>query len=175
MCPDALPSHFPCRPHVLPLPANNCSWLVTAHITVRALRACASFQARHATYGIRKCFLFLLQCQLTLVVIQVSPGLIEPLAQTTGALAWIWVTAVGQPCERGRWPSVRFTQHVWGSYRQRLCDLSLHCPFSLTLLQRFLSSQPLFPLEKSIPCSTCPSNPEHVERLCSGSLVTSSS
>uniref|UniRef100_A0A452EJ51 Transmembrane protein 94 n=1 Tax=Capra hircus TaxID=9925 RepID=A0A452EJ51_CAPHI len=27
-------------------------------------------QARHATYGIRKCFLFLLQCQLTLVVIQ---------------------------------------------------------------------------------------------------------
>lgn len=28
-------------------------------------------QARHATYGIRKCFLFLLQCQLTLVVIQV--------------------------------------------------------------------------------------------------------
>ncbi|KAM7334585.1 hypothetical protein ACRRTK_007905 [Alexandromys fortis] len=27
-------------------------------------------QARHATYGIRKCFLFLLQCQLTLVIIQ---------------------------------------------------------------------------------------------------------
>ncbi|KAJ8363626.1 hypothetical protein SKAU_G00124570 [Synaphobranchus kaupii] len=27
-------------------------------------------QARHTTYGIRKCFLFLLQCQLTLVVIQ---------------------------------------------------------------------------------------------------------
>lgn len=31
-------------------------------------------QARHATYGIRKCFLFLLQCQLTLVVIQVRWG-----------------------------------------------------------------------------------------------------
>lgn len=29
-------------------------------------------QARHATYGIRKCFLFLLQCQLMLVIIQVS-------------------------------------------------------------------------------------------------------
>ncbi|XP_072846654.1 transmembrane protein 94 isoform X10 [Pogona vitticeps] len=27
-------------------------------------------QARHATYGIRKCFLFLLQCQLALVIIQ---------------------------------------------------------------------------------------------------------
>ncbi|XP_030630146.1 transmembrane protein 94 isoform X2 [Chanos chanos] len=27
-------------------------------------------QARHTTYGIRKCFLFLLQCQLTLVIIQ---------------------------------------------------------------------------------------------------------
>ncbi|XP_028825640.1 transmembrane protein 94 isoform X2 [Denticeps clupeoides] len=27
-------------------------------------------QARHMTYGIRKCFLFLLQCQLTLVIIQ---------------------------------------------------------------------------------------------------------
>ncbi|EHB10775.1 hypothetical protein GW7_04468 [Heterocephalus glaber] len=30
-------------------------------------------QARHATYGIRKCFLFLLQCQLTLMVIQLPP------------------------------------------------------------------------------------------------------
>lgn len=29
------------------------------------------FQARHTTYGIRKCFLFLLQCQLSLVIIQV--------------------------------------------------------------------------------------------------------
>lgn len=28
-------------------------------------------QARHTTYGIRKCFLFLLQCQLALVIIQV--------------------------------------------------------------------------------------------------------
>ncbi|XP_040885314.1 transmembrane protein 94-like [Toxotes jaculatrix] len=27
-------------------------------------------QARHTTYGIRKCFLFLLQCQLSLVIIQ---------------------------------------------------------------------------------------------------------
>lgn len=30
------------------------------------------FQARHTTYGIRKCFLFLLQCQLSLVIIQVG-------------------------------------------------------------------------------------------------------
>ena len=29
------------------------------------------FQARHTTYGIRKCFLFLLQCQLSLVILQV--------------------------------------------------------------------------------------------------------
>lgn len=29
------------------------------------------FQARHTTYGIRKSFLFLLQCQLSLVIIQV--------------------------------------------------------------------------------------------------------
>lgn len=75
MHPAPLPSHFPCRPHILSLPANNCSWLIAAPTAARALRACASFQARHATYGIRKCFLFLLQCQLTLVVIQVSPGL----------------------------------------------------------------------------------------------------
>lgn len=29
------------------------------------------FQARHTTSGIRKCFLFLLQCQLSLVIVQV--------------------------------------------------------------------------------------------------------
>uniref|UniRef100_A0A672LSQ8 Transmembrane protein 94 n=1 Tax=Sinocyclocheilus grahami TaxID=75366 RepID=A0A672LSQ8_SINGR len=34
-------------------------------------------QARHTTYGIRKCFLFLLQCQLTLVIIQFLACLIQ--------------------------------------------------------------------------------------------------
>ncbi|KTG40001.1 hypothetical protein cypCar_00014930, partial [Cyprinus carpio] len=33
--------------------------------------------ARHTTYGIRKCFLFLLQCQLTLVIIQFLACLIQ--------------------------------------------------------------------------------------------------
>uniref|UniRef100_W5N072 Transmembrane protein 94 n=1 Tax=Lepisosteus oculatus TaxID=7918 RepID=W5N072_LEPOC len=34
-------------------------------------------QARHTTYGIRKCFLFLLQCQLTLVIIQFLACLLQ--------------------------------------------------------------------------------------------------
>uniref|UniRef100_A0A8C4SUU1 Transmembrane protein 94 n=1 Tax=Erpetoichthys calabaricus TaxID=27687 RepID=A0A8C4SUU1_ERPCA len=34
-------------------------------------------QARHTTYGIRKCFLFLLQCQLTLVIIQFVACLVQ--------------------------------------------------------------------------------------------------
>ncbi|XP_046530802.1 transmembrane protein 94 isoform X4 [Equus quagga] len=47
-------------------------------------------QARHATYGIRKCFLFLLQCQLTLVVIQFLSCLVQlpPLLSTTDIL-WL--------------------------------------------------------------------------------------
>uniref|UniRef100_A0A671URN8 Transmembrane protein 94 n=1 Tax=Sparus aurata TaxID=8175 RepID=A0A671URN8_SPAAU len=35
-------------------------------------------QARHTTYGIRKCFLFLLQCQLSLVIIQVRGQTSQP-------------------------------------------------------------------------------------------------
>lgn len=47
-------------------------------------------QARHATYGIRKCFLFLLQCQLSLVVIQFLSCLVQlpPLLSTTDIL-WL--------------------------------------------------------------------------------------
>ncbi|KAF4012895.1 hypothetical protein G4228_003590 [Cervus hanglu yarkandensis] len=47
-------------------------------------------QARHATYGIRKCFLFLLQCQLTLVVIQFLSCLVQlpPVLSTTDIL-WL--------------------------------------------------------------------------------------
>uniref|UniRef100_A0A452H1Q1 Uncharacterized protein n=1 Tax=Gopherus agassizii TaxID=38772 RepID=A0A452H1Q1_9SAUR len=47
-------------------------------------------QARHATYGIRKCFLFLLQCQLTLVVIQFLSCLVQlpPILSTTDIL-WL--------------------------------------------------------------------------------------
>nr|XP_033817348.1 transmembrane protein 94 isoform X2 [Geotrypetes seraphini] len=47
-------------------------------------------QARHATYGIRKCFLFLLQCQLNLVIIQILACLIQlpPLLSTTDIL-WL--------------------------------------------------------------------------------------
>ncbi|GAB1297067.1 Transmembrane protein 94 [Apodemus speciosus] len=47
-------------------------------------------QARHAAYGVRKCFLFLLQCQLTLVVIQFLSCLVQlpPLLSTTDIL-WL--------------------------------------------------------------------------------------
>ncbi|KAM4662944.1 transmembrane protein 94 isoform 2-T3 [Discoglossus pictus] len=47
-------------------------------------------QARHSTYGIRKCFLFLLQCQLTLVIVQFLAGLLQlpPLLSTTDIL-WL--------------------------------------------------------------------------------------
>ncbi|KAB0400688.1 hypothetical protein E2I00_008313, partial [Balaenoptera physalus] len=47
-------------------------------------------EARHATYGIRKCFLFLLQCQLTLVVIQFLSCLVQlpPILSTTDIL-WL--------------------------------------------------------------------------------------
>ncbi|XP_075033961.1 transmembrane protein 94 isoform X2 [Mixophyes fleayi] len=47
-------------------------------------------QARHATYGIRKCFLFLLQCQLTLVIVQFLSCLLQlpPFLSTTDIL-WL--------------------------------------------------------------------------------------
>ncbi|XP_018417051.1 PREDICTED: transmembrane protein 94 isoform X1 [Nanorana parkeri] len=47
-------------------------------------------QARNATYGIRKCFLFLLQCQLTLVLVQFLACLLQlpPLLSTTDIL-WL--------------------------------------------------------------------------------------
>uniref|UniRef100_A0A8C5QNL3 Transmembrane protein 94 n=1 Tax=Leptobrachium leishanense TaxID=445787 RepID=A0A8C5QNL3_9ANUR len=47
-------------------------------------------QARHATYGIRKCFLFLLQCQLTLVIVQFLACALQlpPLLSTTDIL-WL--------------------------------------------------------------------------------------
>ncbi|CAH2302414.1 transmembrane 94 isoform X1 [Pelobates cultripes] len=47
-------------------------------------------QARHSTYGIRKCFLFLLQCQLTLVIVQFMACLFQlpPLLSTTDIL-WL--------------------------------------------------------------------------------------
>ncbi|XP_044309887.1 transmembrane protein 94 isoform X1 [Varanus komodoensis] len=47
-------------------------------------------QARHATYGIRKCFLFLLQCQLALVIIQFLSCLVQlpPILSTTDIL-WL--------------------------------------------------------------------------------------
>lgn len=56
-------------------------------------------QARHATYGIRKCFLFLLQCQLTLVVIQFLSCLVQlpPLLSTTDIL---WLSCFCYPLLR---------------------------------------------------------------------------
>eukprot|EP00079_Xenopus_tropicalis_P039646 XP_017953417.1 PREDICTED: transmembrane protein 94 [Xenopus tropicalis] len=47
-------------------------------------------QARHSTYGIRKCFLFLLQCQLTLVIVQFLACLLQlpPILSTTDIL-WL--------------------------------------------------------------------------------------
>ncbi|XP_069056247.1 transmembrane protein 94 isoform X2 [Pleurodeles waltl] len=47
-------------------------------------------QARHSTYGIRKCFLFLLQCQLTLAITQFLGCLIQlpPILSTTDIL-WL--------------------------------------------------------------------------------------
>ncbi|XP_044155943.1 transmembrane protein 94 isoform X1 [Bufo gargarizans] len=47
-------------------------------------------QARHATYSIRKCFLFLLQCQLTLVIVQFLACLIQlPPCLSTTDILWL--------------------------------------------------------------------------------------
>uniref|UniRef100_A0A7M4EAC3 Transmembrane protein 94 n=1 Tax=Crocodylus porosus TaxID=8502 RepID=A0A7M4EAC3_CROPO len=56
-------------------------------------------QARHATYGIRKCFLFLLQCQLTLVIIQFLSCLMQlpPILSTTDIL---WLSCFCYPLLR---------------------------------------------------------------------------
>ncbi|XP_047465061.1 transmembrane protein 94 isoform X2 [Mugil cephalus] len=53
-------------------------------------------QARHTTYGIRKCFLFLLQCQLSLVIIQFLACLAQlpPPMNTTDIL---WVSCFSYP------------------------------------------------------------------------------
>ncbi|TNN50568.1 Transmembrane protein 94 [Liparis tanakae] len=48
------------------------------------------FQARHTTYGIRKCFLFLLQCQLSLVFIQFLACLAQlPPPMNTTDILWL--------------------------------------------------------------------------------------
>lgn len=74
------------------------------------------------------------------------------LAQRTGGLTQIWVAAVGQPRER----ILQSDLHsVFGEVTDGDCDLSLCCPFSLTLIH-LLSN--LFSLEKSIPCSSCHRN-----------------
>uniref|UniRef100_A0A8D0CUY0 Transmembrane protein 94 n=1 Tax=Sander lucioperca TaxID=283035 RepID=A0A8D0CUY0_SANLU len=47
-------------------------------------------QARHTTYGIRKCFLFLLQCQLSLVIIQFLACLAQlPPPMNTTDILWL--------------------------------------------------------------------------------------
>ncbi|XP_064423625.1 transmembrane protein 94 isoform X4 [Latimeria chalumnae] len=65
-------------------------------------------QARHTTYGIRKCFLFLLQCQLTLVIIQFLACLVQlPPPLSTTDILWLScfcypllsVSLVGKPPE----------------------------------------------------------------------------
>ncbi|TMS22446.1 Transmembrane protein 94, partial [Larimichthys crocea] len=49
-----------------PLYPSQCSWETFGYATGGGFNG----EARHTTYGIRKCFLFLLQCQLSLVIIQ---------------------------------------------------------------------------------------------------------
>lgn len=53
-------------------------------------------QARHTTYGIRKCFLFLLQCQLSLVILQFLACLAQlpPPMNTTDIL---WLSCISCP------------------------------------------------------------------------------
>ncbi|XP_076007967.1 transmembrane protein 94 isoform X2 [Genypterus blacodes] len=53
-------------------------------------------QARHTTYGIRKCFLFLLQCQLSLVIIQflACVAQLPPPMNTTDIL---WLSCISCP------------------------------------------------------------------------------
>uniref|UniRef100_UPI00398ED41F transmembrane protein 94 isoform X2 n=1 Tax=Pristiophorus japonicus TaxID=55135 RepID=UPI00398ED41F len=53
-------------------------------------------QARHTTYGIRKCFLFLLQCQLTLVFIQFLACLVQ-LPPPLGTTDVLWLSCFCYP------------------------------------------------------------------------------
>ncbi|KAG8446140.1 hypothetical protein GDO86_013849 [Hymenochirus boettgeri] len=57
-------------------------------------------QARHSTYGIRKCFLFLLQCQLTLVIVQFLACVLQlpPILSTTDIL---WLSCFCYPLLSG--------------------------------------------------------------------------
>ncbi|XP_053231853.1 transmembrane protein 94 isoform X1 [Podarcis raffonei] len=66
----------------------SCSLTIYPEETIGLIRLIE--QARHATYGIRKCFLFLLQCQLTLVIIQFLSclGQLPPILSTTDIL-WL--------------------------------------------------------------------------------------
>uniref|UniRef100_A0AAV2LKS6 Cation-transporting P-type ATPase C-terminal domain-containing protein n=2 Tax=Knipowitschia caucasica TaxID=637954 RepID=A0AAV2LKS6_KNICA len=53
-------------------------------------------QARHTTYGIRKCFLFLLQCQLSLVIIQFLACLVQ-LPPPLNITDILWVSCFSCP------------------------------------------------------------------------------
>nr|XP_056713530.1 transmembrane protein 94 isoform X1 [Euleptes europaea] len=66
----------------------SCSLSIYPEETIGIIRLIE--QARHATYGIRKCFLFLLQCQLALVIIQFLSCLVQlpPILSTTDIL-WL--------------------------------------------------------------------------------------
>lgn len=162
--PDPLPSHFPCRPHVLPLPANNCSWLIAAPIAAKG------------SEGL--CFLPGQACNLWDPQVFPLPAAVpadlgchsgeswlgwgQHLAQRMGVLAWMWVAAVGQVRK------VAFSQVYTASLgkvqAETMCS-QLHCPFSLMLITG-VSFQILFPWGKASPAAWS---------VCSGSLVTSSS
>ncbi|XP_077183955.1 transmembrane protein 94 isoform X3 [Paroedura picta] len=66
----------------------SCSLSICPEETIGIIRLIE--QARHVTYGIRKCFLFLLQCQLALVIIQFLSCLVQlpPILSTTDIL-WL--------------------------------------------------------------------------------------
>ncbi|XP_051790237.1 transmembrane protein 94-like [Erpetoichthys calabaricus] len=77
-CPSVLFPHSPAGPtsscnRLLQLASVLCGMPCAVHLTQQEIPSiiCLIKQARHTISGIRKCFLFLLQCQLSLVLIQV--------------------------------------------------------------------------------------------------------
>ncbi|KAF3704786.1 Transmembrane protein 94 [Channa argus] len=69
---------------------NSLSCSVTFHQGESVSMVKLIEQARHTTYGIRKCFLFLLQCQLSLVIIQFLACLAQlPPPMNTTDILWL--------------------------------------------------------------------------------------
>uniref|UniRef100_A0A8C9XQ44 Transmembrane protein 94 n=1 Tax=Sander lucioperca TaxID=283035 RepID=A0A8C9XQ44_SANLU len=150
-------------------------------------------QARHTTYGIRKCFLFLLQCQLSLVIIQFLACLAQlPPPMNTTDILWLScfscpllsVSFLGKPPDSSVMNVAtgknldaipRKTQNYFlGCFLLKfgLTACAYLLAFGFTLQEICLRSNFINPLNQLFFCSSSVDSPHWFSELSNGLLLT---